>query len=53
MGMMKKVVRLTGSVLAVTAISGAFYAAIIYHAIDDAIAIKRGKSPRQQRESSI
>ena len=44
----KSVVKIFGSVLAATAITGAFYAAILYHAIDDAFSLRR-RDPRKDK----
>lgn len=43
---LKRAIKTFGRVLAATAITGAFYAAIVYHAIDDVVALKKGRPPR-------
>jgi len=43
---LKRVIKTAGQILAATAITGAFYAAIVYHAVDDIVALKKGRPPQ-------
>lgn len=43
---MKRLIKAVGNVLVATAITGALYASIAYHAVDDLVALKKGRAPK-------
>ena len=43
---MKHFIKAAGNVLVAVAITGALYASIAYHAVDDLVALKKGRAPK-------
>ncbi len=43
---LKRLIKAAGNVLVAAAITGALYASIAYHAVDDLVALKKGRAPK-------